>query len=288
MKVLLTGSDGFVGRQFQRYFKETGDKVTQVDIRSNVDCRDFFKVTNIQFDLVVHLAAVVGGRMTIEGDPLRVASDLAIDSDMFNWAVKTQQPKIVYYSSSAAYPIKLQESEKYLVEKDIDINNIQTPDFSYGWAKLTGEMLASYAEEQGVRVHVFRPFSGYGEDQDLDYPFPSFIQRIKNRDDPFIVWGNGNQVRDFIHIEDVVNATMALVNANVSGPTNLGLGRPVSFTDLAYMAFEIAGYKPHLKYLLDKPVGVQFRCSNNTKMLKYYTPEITLEDGIRRALTNGI
>ncbi len=288
MRVLLTGSDGFVGREFQRHFQDAGDTVTCIDIKSNMDCRDYFKKSVTQFDLVVHLAAVVGGRMTIEGDPLRVATDLAIDSDMFNWAVKTEQPRVVYYSSSAAYPIKLQTSEHYLTETDIQLDKIQTPDFSYGWAKLTGEMLAGYAEEQGVRVHVFRPFSGYGEDQDLDYPFPSFMQRIKDRDNPFIIWGDGHQVRDFMHIEDIVDATMTLVEFDVHGPTNLGLGRPTSFTDLAHMAFHAVGYEPKLKYLLDKPVGVQFRCSDPSKMLRYYKPKITLEEGIERALKNGI
>ena len=284
--VLLTGSEGFVGRQFQRYFKETGDKVTRIDIKSNMDCRDFFKKNNAQYDLVVHLAAVVGGRMTIEGDPLRVATDLAIDSDMFNWAVNTGQPHVVYYSSSAAYPTNMQ-SGRYphrLREAWINVDHVQTPDLSYGWSKLTGELLAKYAEEKGVNVHIFRPFSGYGEDQDLDYPFPSFIKRIKDREDPFEIWGDGNQVRDFIHIEDIVNATMKAVELNVLGPINLGWGRPTSFTQLANMAFDIAEFHPKIHYLTDKPVGVMYRCSENAKMLEFYKPKITLEEGIERAL----
>ena len=282
--VLLTGSEGFVGRQFQKHFKETGDKVTCIDVKSNMDCRDFFKITNTQFDLVIHLAAVVGGRLTIEGDPLRVATDLAIDSDMFNWAVNTKQPRVVYYSSSAAYPISLQGVEYYLEEASIDLQAIQTPDFSYGWAKLTGEMLAGYAEDQGVRVHVFRPFSGYGEDQDLDYPFPSFMKRIRDRENPFYIWGDGNQVRDFMHIEDIVKATMKAVELDIKGPVNLGTGRPISFTQLANLAFEIAGFHPDIQYLTDKPVGVLFRCCENSKLNTFYSPEISIEEGIQRAL----
>jgi nucleoside-diphosphate-sugar epimerase len=123
---------------------------------------------------------------------------------MFQWALRTKPDHVVYYSSSAAYPIDLQGygSEHKLVEDDIDLDNVRLPDLTYGWAKLTGEILAKYAEQEGLRVHVFRPFSGYGEDQDLTYPFPSFIHRGVHRYNPFSIWGTGKQVRDFIHIED--------------------------------------------------------------------------------------
>jgi len=90
---------------------------------------------------------------------------------MFNWAVNTKQKKIIYYSSSAAYPVKLQRKPYKLKEFDINLNDVRNPDFTYGWTKLTGEILAQFARKQGIDVYVFRPFSGYGEDQDLTYPF---------------------------------------------------------------------------------------------------------------------
>jgi len=209
MNILITGHKGFCGRHFTQFLKE--HEITGVDLKDGQDCRDFFKTSTQKFDLVIHLAAIVGGRETIEGQPLSVATELSIDAEMFNWAVHTKQPRLVYYSSSAAYPIKLQESAYKLKESDIDLENVHNPDFSYGWAKLTGEILAKYARAHGVAVHVLRPFSGYGEDQDLTYPFPSFIQRIKSNENPFTIWGDGNQVRDFIHIDDIVAATMKVV-----------------------------------------------------------------------------
>ena len=167
MKVLITGDAGFVGGYFHKALD--GHDITGVDIKNGIDARKFFATDETHFDLVVHLAAIVGGRATIEGEPLSVAVDLAIDSELFQWALRTKPERIIYYSSSAAYPIKLQDygSTHHLTESDIDLNNIQSPDYTYGWAKLTGEMLASYAEKEGLRVHIFRPFSGYGEDQSL-------------------------------------------------------------------------------------------------------------------------
>jgi nucleoside-diphosphate-sugar epimerase len=288
MKALVTGSSGFVGRHFVPFLETQGYGVTSIDIKTGDDCRDFFKNSEEQFDLVVHLAAIVGGRATIEGEPLSVATDLSIDAEMFNWAIKTKPTKIVYYSSSAAYPTQLQEHglDIKLQEDMIDLDNIKNPDESYGWAKLTGEMLANYARKAGIKVYVFRPFSGYGFDQDLNYPFPSFVKRVMDRVENFEIWGDGSQVRDFIHIDDVVAGTMEFVDKDIQIPVNLGWGRPTSFNELAELFFEISGWRPKngITHLLDKPKGVMYRCSNNAKMLEVYQPKITLEDGIREAL----
>lgn len=296
-KILITGNRGFVGRAFSRLLPDEWE-IYGIDIKDGCDCRDFFKSDdgNIIFDLVIHLAAIVGGRQMIEGNPIAVATDLSIDSEMFQWAVRTKQPRVVYFSSSAAYPIEYQTTslhhpwypEHRLKESDIDLNAIKNPDMSYGWAKLTGEILADYARKQGVNVHVFRPFSGYGEDQDLDYPFPSFIERtkaiIEGKLNRFAIWGDGNQVRDFIHIDDIVEGVMTAVDLDIQEPINLGSGRATSFNELAAICMGIAGVNVPIKHATDMPVGVQYRVSDNSKMLEFYQPKISLEEGIRRSL----
>ena len=284
MKILITGNAGFVGREFMKQLD--GHDITGIDIVNGIDARDFFANDDTQFDLVVHLAAIVGGRATIEGQPLKVATDLAIDSDMFQWALRTKPKRVIYYSSSAAYPIHLQEcgSTHKLKESDINLDDVRLPDYTYGWAKLSGEILAKYAQEAGLRVHVFRPQSGYGEDQSLDYPFPSFIKRGVEKANPFKIWGSGNQVRDFIHMEDVVAATLEAVKQNIQGPVNLGLGRPTSFNELAKLVSSECGYSPEIEHIIGAPEGVQYRCSDPTKMLSFYTPKISLEEGIARAI----
>ena len=292
MKALVTGSAGFVGRHFVPYLKSRGYAVTEIDIKLGLDCRDFFKNSAERFDLVVHLAAIVGGRATIEGEPLSVATDLSIDAEMFNWAIKTRPGKIIYYSSSAAYPTQLQSHNSSLLlhEDMIDLDAVRNPDESYGWAKLTGELLANYARKAGLKVYVFRPFSGYGPDQDLNYPFPSFMKRVLDRVDDFEIWGDGTQVRDFIHIDDVVEGTMAFVDLDIFDPINLGWGRPTSFNELAEIFFKIAEWAPKngVKHLLDKPKGVMYRCSNNERMLRVFQPKISLEQGVKNALEVGL
>lgn len=291
MKILITGHKGFVGSHYVNYFSNdtTEHEIIGIDIKDGIDCRDFFKHSNDRFDLIIHLAAIVGGRETIENDPLSVATDLSIDSEFFNWCIRTDQDcPIIYFSSSAAYPIHYQTKAvaKRLVESHINLNSIQSPDYTYGWAKLSGEYLAMFAKQYGKKVHVFRPFSGYGETQDLDYPFPSFIKRILERHDTFEVWGDGTQVRDFIHIEDIIKSTLKTVELEILDPVNLGWGIPTSFNELAELAFKVSGHRPKfgLNHLLDKPVGVMYRCSDSSFLHSFYKPEITLEMGIERAL----
>ena len=94
MRILITGHCGFVGRAFRRYFDGARHEIAGIDIKEGNDARDFFKIDDRRFDLVVHLAAIVGGRLTIEGNPISVATDLSIDAEMFNWAVRTGQPRL--------------------------------------------------------------------------------------------------------------------------------------------------------------------------------------------------
>lgn len=288
MKILITGHLGFVGRSFLRYFNDQHD-ITGIDIKEGNDCRDFFKQSTQRFDLIIHLAAIVGGRETIENEPLSVATDLSIDSEFFNWVIKTKQPRIVYFSSSAAYPIHLQLPElKYqLKESDINLDDIRLPDYTYGWSKLTGEYLAKFVREHGTKVYVFRPFSGYGADQDLTYPFPSFIDRIRRKVDQFEIWGDGTQVRDFIHMDDIVEAVMTTVDNDIQvDALNLGSGIATSFNHLASAMFGISKWKPKhgINHLLDKPIGVSYRVCDPSLMLSIYKPKYTLEERIEQIL----
>jgi len=301
-KALVTGHLGFIGRHMLRRLSQLGYSVTGFDIRGEcpVDARDFFRTNRQRFDLVVHCAAVVGGRQTIESAPLSVAVDLAIDAELFQWALRTRPGAVVYFSSSAAYPINLQGLARAAWENDLhhglplvetEINHADDtfgkPDLTYGWAKLTGEVLAEHARAAGVRVHVFRPFSGYGADQDLSYPFPAFIQRALRRDDPFEVWGDGNQLRDFIHVDDIVNAVMTAVDEGFTETVNLCTGRGTSFNDLARLVTSAVGYAPEIKHRTDAPVGVTSRVGSPERMITFYRPRVSLEEGIYRAIRSA-
>lgn len=292
-RVLVSGHAGFVGRHFWRHLDDERHDLMGVDLVGSQgwlprDARNFFRTDTTRYDLVIHCAAVVGGRQTIEGSPLKVAVDLAIDAELWQWALRTKPRRVVYFSSSAAYPVSLQRNLTgmgyQLREQDIDFTDIETPDLTYGWAKLTGEMQARYVEAEGVRVHVFRPFSGYGEGQDIDYPWPMFVKRAREKQVPFVVWGDGEQVRDWIHISDLVEGTMACMAADVPGPVNLCTGIPTTFNELAEHCMTAAGYHAPTHHHLAAPQGVRYRVGDPTRLHEVYRPKVGLLDAIGRAL----
>lgn len=285
MKVLITGHRGFVGSHFHKRLQD--HDLTLIDIAEGNDASEFFRTNKDKYDLVIHLAATVGGRQAIDNQPWRLFNNFVLDAEMFQWALRTKPDHVVYYSSSACYPNHLQvkDSGIKLKESDIDLHDIRSPDPSiYGLSKLAGEGIAMYSQQQGLRVHIFRPFSGYSHLQSLDYPFPSFIHRAVNRDDPFAIWGDGEQVRDWIHIDDIVEATLAAVEQNIAGPINLCSGVPTNFNDLAKLVTSMVGYNPELHHILKAPVGVQYRVGDPTKLNSFYEIKIPLELGIEKAL----
>lgn len=245
------------------------------------------------FGDVFHLASIVGGRALIDGDPIMVAKDLGIDAAFFFWITRKpeQVERVMYASSSAAYPVSLQGETDSVALKETDIDfssNLGTPDMTYGWSKLTGEFLAQLAHKQyGIHIACVRPFSGFGEDQDLTYPTPSIALRIARGDDPIEVWGTGEQGRDFIHIDDCIDAFFVILDNVKDGQgVNIGTGAPTSFNQLIESFLHIHGRTAEIKRLTDKPVGVSSRYADATYLNKTigWKPRMTLEEGLKKML----
>ena len=228
----------------------------------------------------------------IENNPLAVASDLSIDSQFWEWAKISKPKKIVSFSSSAAYPIDLQKENDYVLLKENDINfdkNIGMPDMSYGWAKLTHEYLGRLAHERhGMNVVVYRPFSGYGIDQDDTYPFPSICKRVlENQGKEVInVWGTGRQLRDFIHIDDCVYGVVNTMDKITNGDAiNLSTGKYTSFIEFVKIAANSIGYDPEVEGLSKKPSGVFARGGDVKKQKELgFDNKINFNVGIKKAM----
>jgi UDP-glucose 4-epimerase len=313
IRTLVTGGCGFVGRHVVLKALELGHQVWIVDDLSTgihpdewlpAACLaqpDYFEHTHLydvryflrerklpSFDYVFHFAAVVGGRVKIEGDPMAVAQDLAIDADFFSWAVKEAPARILYASSSAAYPIDLQHPGAQALQEELLEDPLvrPQPDTTYGWSKLTGEYLARIAANHyGLSVACVRPFSGYGEDQDESYPIPAIAARAARHEDPLTIWGPGSQGRDFVHIDDCVEVIFTAIEKISDGSAvNIGSGKLCTFNTVARMFADLAGYEPEIKAQPDKPTGVHSRYCDNSKMKELMGGDlkVSLEEGFKR------
>lgn len=292
---LVTGSAGLIGRHFCRHLLEGGWEVTFLDVAettpasARVDARQFFADDEpYHYDLVVHCAAHVGGRLDIERKAAFIgAYNVQLDGALFEWALRAKPGHVIYWSSSAAYPVRLQDDavgNLPLRENEIDILEPEHADFTYGWCKLVGERLAEEMRAEGIKVVVLRPFSGWADDQSASYPMGAYLDRARRHADPFEIWGNGTQTRDFIHIDDIIATAMAAVEAHYTPPLNVCSGVGTDFNELAEMVTSYAGYHPTISYQRDMPTGVQYRVGDPTNMHKLWTPRFGLEERLKQAL----
>lgn len=314
--VLITGAAGFLGRHFVRAHLALGHFVLGIDDLSNEHswwptelpelqrrqegAEHWFQraITNLEdprnqigltnWDIAYHFAAPVGGREKIENDPLFNSASLGIDQLFFRWAIN-RVGIAVYPSSSAVYGVTYQEGMGVPLKETMfrpDDHRWMAPDEMYGFTKLAGEVLAHKSARYGLNTLCIRPFSGYGEGQSLEYPIPSILARAARREDPLVIWGTGNQSRDFIHVDDIVGATLARLGAGVHGyqTMNIGSGAQIRFRQIAQAAAAIVGYKPTIESDTSKPSGVTSRFADTTEMNHYYAPTIDLKDGLSALL----
>jgi len=168
---------------------------------------------------------------------------------------------MVYFSSSAVYPVDLQlrsTTPRTLPESAVSLstNRFGMPDNTYGWTKLTGERMVEVARQKGAKITVVRPFSGYGSDQSTDYPFGSFLAKAKSDSKTFEIWGDGKQTRDWIHIDDIINACLVLsLDHGITLPVNLCTGIPTSFDDPATKFMMVSRNFKQKVYKTDAPTG---------------------------------
>jgi GDP-L-fucose synthase len=156
--------------------------------------------------------------------------------------------------------------------------------------KRVGEMqLETYKIQYGLNNYsVIRPANVYGPYDDFSETsmvIPSLIKRVYNKENPYIVWGDGSSIRDFIYSEDVARAMIFAVTNEINEPLNVGSGEGVSIKDLVNTVIDISDYKPEIVWDTTKPSGDKQRILNTKKLNDYgFKPQINLKEGLTRTL----
>ena len=313
MRVLVTGSHGFLGRHFVKHLTDANCDVVGIDDLSNglpmqewaehllptkgrfsffiEDVTEFLPYHRDKYDLVIHCAGVIGGRKVIEEDPVQHVRSIEIDAVMAQWMVRSGNKRLLYLSSSAVYPTRLQGNNKdqsSLFETDQRIGDVfERPDMMYGWSKLNGEvMFKMLSEAYRINVLSIRPFSGYGEDQGDEYPMTAIVKRALTHEDPLTVWGSGQQGRDFIYVDDLCQmAVKKVITTKGYEMLNLGSGQVTTFKKLAEIIAEEVGYKTEIKPLSSEPEGVFTRVADVWNMQEQVgLPKTSLREGVRKVI----
>jgi UDP-glucose 4-epimerase len=245
-------------------------------------------------DIVFHLAALHGGRGYIDTHPAECCSNMTIDQLVFEETWKAGIDRLCYASSACVYPAFLQEqagSTYLLKENDADPfqRDKALADLEYGWAKLMGEMaIHAYHREYGMKTSAVRIFTAYGPRENETHAIIALIAKAFTGMDPFIIWGTGEQDRNFTYVQDIVDA-MLLAAEKIHDGSSVNAGREdrLTINDAANLVFEIMNWYPKtIKHDISKPQGVASRAADLTKARRVldWSPKTSYQEGFTKTI----
>jgi nucleoside-diphosphate-sugar epimerase len=235
------------------------------------------------------LAAAHGGRGFVDLHQAECASNLALDGILFLACAKAGVERVVYASSGCVYPNFLQNDPDeilYLTEDQVtppyDADNL------YGWAKLMAELtLQAYSKEWGMKTASCRYFTVYGERGVENHAVIAMIGRALLGQDPFAVWGTGEQVRNWTYVGDIVRGTiLAAERINDGTAVNLGTMERVRVIDAVHEILRYTGHKARIELHPEMPTGPYNRVADNSlaKELLDWEPQVKFIDGLHRTI----
>ena len=311
-KALVLGAGGFIGSHMVNRLVKDGYEVLGVDLKYPDfsptkahafvigDLRDPIFVNDIvstksggPFDFIFQFAADMGGAgyiFTGEHDADVMHNSATINLNLLDALVRNKFSGRVFYSSSACmYPQDIQQKTFNIGLKETDAYP-GNPDSEYGWEKLFSERLyLAYKRNKGINVCIARFHNIFGPEGTYDggkEKFPAAICRkvaIAKDGDEIEIWGDGEQTRSFLYIEECIEGVLRLVESGESGPINIGSGEIISINQAANLVIKYSGKKLSLKHI-QGPQGVRGRNSDNElceKLLKW-SPAQPLEIGLQR------
>jgi len=254
----------------------------------------FTKAVVKDIDIVFHLAASHGGRGYIQTHPAECCTNMILDQLVFEEAYNAGVDRICFASSACVYPsyLQMEESSNYLLKEE-DADPFQRDrafaDLEYGWAKLMGEMaLNAYHRQYGMKTSSVRIFTAYGPRENETHAIIALIAKAFIKMDPYIIWGNGEQDRNFTYVQDIVDAMMlAAEKIDDGSPVNAGREDRITINEAAGLVFDIVGWRPEkIKYDLTKPQGVASRAADLTRARNIldWEPEIYYKEGFEKTI----
>ena len=306
--VLVTGGASFIGSHLVDALVELGARVTVVDDFSSGRASNLRQHTESsrvtlhradlhepgvarrvchEMDTLFHLAAAHGGRGFVDGHQAACARNLTLDGIVFDAAMQTGVRQVVFASSGCVYPLHLQNdpARTLLLTEDM-VGPPYEADGMYGWAKLMGEFaLRALHDEHGLSAVCCRYFTAYGPRAIENHAIIAMMARALLAQDPFEVWGDGTQVRNWTYVSDIVAGTiLAAEHVDDASAINLGTSERITVADAARTIQRLAGHASRLEYQVSMPTGPYNRVANfqRAHTLLGWQPQVPFEAGVRR------
>ena len=308
-EVVVCGAGGFIGGHLVAdLLREGGARVRAVDVKPIDEWFQVFdEADNRVLDLsdlnacrqalegaryVFNLAADMGGMGFIEANKARCMLSVLINTHLLLAAREQEVYRYFFASSACVYAADKQTSTDVRPLKEADAYPAM-PEDGYGWEKLFSErMCRHFSEDFGLVTRVARYHNVYGPEGTYDggrEKAPAAICRkvIEAKlsgDHQIEIWGDGEQTRSFMYVDDCVYGTRILMGSDVAEPLNVGSAQLVTINELVTIVEEIAGLKLRRRYKLDAPQGVRGRNSDNTLIKRRlgWEPQMTLEEGLEK------
>ena len=305
---IVCGAGGFIGGHLVNRLKTEGYWVRGVDLKENeygnMNADDFVlgdlrdpricaSLFDRHIDEVYQLAADIGGAgyiFTGEHDADVMHNSATINLNMVELARQKSVGKIFYSSSACMYP-EYNQRDPNDPKLSEDSAYPAMPDSEYGWEKLFSERLyLAYSRNYGLKVRVARFHNIFGPQGTWTggkEKAPAAICRKvaeANENDVIEIWGDGEQTRSFLYIDECVEGVRRLMQSDWEGPVNIGSDEMVTVNELFAMASNIAGKSLQKRHDLTKPQGVRGRNSDN-RLIKEklgWAPSMPLRDGLAR------
>jgi len=307
--VLVTGGAGFIGSRLVEMLVSENAKVKVVDnlengisenltsVKSKIELvqndlktlKGCLEATS-NIDIVMNLAAKVGGIEFNRQHPgMMFYGNVQISANMLEAARINKVERFLVVSSACVYPrnckIPTPESEGFVY--------IPEPtNEGYGWAKRMAEFQGmAYANEFGMKIAIARPYNAYGPrdhfDPEKSHVIPALIKRIFDGENPVVVWGDGEQSRAFLYVEDFVRGLMEVTEKYaVADPINIGTDEEIKIKDLVNLTVELSGKNPKIVFDTSKPSGQPRRNCDTTKAKEKigFVAKTKLKEGLKKTI----